>query len=133
MIEHLSELYIYVLPMHKGLMHLLLMLVVIYFLLTQFGVKTKNYVLRIRYFLPIYHAVLAVCIFSGLLLLTALSFDLNFKISRMIIAIFALIAISAIGFKRLKRYAPVKELDKFKKFALIQSVVEIALILFAGL
>lgn len=131
--ENLADLYAYVLPIHAGLMHMLLTLVVIYLLLTQIAVNSKNYVLRIRYFLPIYHGVLSVVVFTGILLLTTLNFSFSFGILRMILAFIVLVGLSVVGFKRLKRYAPTKELDKFKKFALLQSILEIAAILFAGI
>lgn len=131
--ENLAPLYAQALPIHNGTMHLLLTLVAIYLILTQFGLNTKNYVLRIRYFLPIYHAILAVIIFSGLLLLSALNFGISERILRMILAVVLLIALSAAGFKRLKIYARQKELFKFRKFALFQGIAEIFLILFAGL
>lgn len=129
---HLAELFAYTYPIHKGLMHLVLTLIIIYLLLTQFGVGTKNYVLRVRYFLPLYHGVLTIIIFSGILLLATLGFSLTIKISAMILSAILLIAISAIGFKRLKFYAPKNELHKFKRFALFQGLAEILLVVFAG-
>ncbi|CAD7287608.1 hypothetical protein LMG7974_00487 [Campylobacter majalis] len=130
--QHLAELFAYTYPIHKGLMHLLLTLIVIYLLLTQFGVSTKNYVLRVRYFLPLYHGALSIIMFSGILLLAALGFNLTLKISAMILSVILLIAISVIGFKKLKFYAPKNELHKFKRFALFQGLAEILLIVFAG-
>jgi len=52
--EHLSSLYAYTLPFHVTFFYALLALAALYLALTQFGVRSKNYVLRIRYFLPIY-------------------------------------------------------------------------------
>ncbi|MCD8212941.1 MAG: hypothetical protein LUC34_02625 [Campylobacter sp.] len=130
--EYLSELYAYALPMHKSFAHVLLMLGVIYSAIILFGVNTKNYVLRIRYFLPIYHMLLSFMILTGLVLSAVYDYALNFKILKMILVTIALIALSAVGFKKLKFYARLKQLPKFKKFALFQGVIAILLIIVAG-
>ncbi|MFC2492240.1 MAG: hypothetical protein ACFNUJ_06170 [Campylobacter curvus] len=130
--QYLSELYAYTFPIHQGFMHVLLLLCVIYLFLTQFGIDTKNYVLRIRYFLPIYHMLLSFMILTGLILAAAYNYELSFKAVKMIVVIVALIAISTVGFKRLKFYARAKQLAKFRRFALFQSLAEILLIIIAG-
>ncbi|AQW86286.1 putative membrane protein [Campylobacter pinnipediorum subsp. caledonicus] len=133
MIEHLQELHSAIYPFHKGMMHLLLTLVVIHLALTQIGINTKNYVLRIRYFLPLYHLAFAVVFFTGVLMLVALNFNLTWHIARMIISFIGLVTLNIIGYKKLKKYAPLNELGKFRKFAFFQILGEIFFVLFAGL
>ena len=57
---------------------------------------------RIRLFLPIYYATLAALIISGSVMLPVLRFDLSFKIYFMAAAALAMIAFSAVSYKRLK-------------------------------
>lgn len=131
--EHLSSLYAYTLPFHVAFFYALLALATLYLALTQFGVKTKNYVLRIRYFLPIYHMLLSFLVLTGLILWACYNYELKFNAIKMLLILIALIALSAVGYKRLKRYAVAGELDKFKKFALIKGVFDIILIVIAGI
>ncbi|MBE2987043.1 hypothetical protein CCAL12920_07210 [Campylobacter sp. RM12920] len=130
--EHLLGLYAYTLPLHQGFMHVLLSLVCIYLFLTQFGINNKNYSLRIRYFLPIYHAFLAAIFFTGLVLLSVLNFIVNLHVLKMVLGIFALIALSTIGYKRLKRYQREENLVKFRRFALFKGIADISILIFAG-
>ncbi|MBR8465478.1 hypothetical protein KDE13_03770 [Campylobacter sp. faydin G-140] len=131
--EHLIKLFEYTLPYHIAFFWALLGLCAVYLCLTQLNLSDKNYVLKIRYYLPIYHAVLACSVMTGLVLMSAFNFELNLKNAKMIVAVFALIALSAIGYKRLKRYALIKELDKFRVFALKKSVADIVIIVMAGI
>ena len=57
---------------------------------------------RIRLFLPIYYATLAALIISGSVMLPVLRFDLSFKIYFMAAGALAMIALSAVSYKRLK-------------------------------
>ena len=57
---------------------------------------------RIRLFLPIYYATLAALIISGSVMLPVLRFDLSFKIYFMAVGSLAMIALSAVSYKRLK-------------------------------
>ena len=119
--EHLASLFAYTLPFHVAFFYELLALAVIYLVLTQFGVRTKNYVLRIRYFLPIYHMLLSFLVLTGLILWAYYSYELKFNAIKMLLILIALIALSAIGYKRLK------------KFALVKGICEIILIVIAGI
>lgn len=130
--EHLAGLYAYTMPYHVGFAVILAALCLLYLALTQFGVSGKNYVLKIRYFLPLYHGVIACVTMTGFVLLAAFDFALNFASARMLVAIIALVALSAIGFKRLKIYARAGELAKFKKFALFKSAADILLVILAA-
>lgn len=130
--EHLAGLYAYASPYHAGFAAALLALCALYLALTQLGVGGKGYVLRISYFLPIYHGALACAAMSGLVMLAALNYSLNFRTTAMIAALILLIATSAAGFKRLKRYARAGELAKFKKFALIKGAFDVFLIILAS-
>ena len=112
---------------------MLLALAVLYLVLTQFGVRSENYVLRIRYFLPIYHMLLGFLVLTGLILWAYYSYELKFNAIKMLLILIALIALSAIGYKRLKRYAIAGELEKFKKIALVKGICEIILIIIAGI
>ena len=57
---------------------------------------------RIRLFLPIYYSCIAALIISGSVMLAVLRFDLSFKIYFMAVGSLAMIALSAISYKRLK-------------------------------
>ena len=131
--EHLSSLYVYTLPFHVIFFYALLALAVLYLALTQFGVRSKNYVLRIRYFLPIYHMLLSFLVLTGLILWAYYSYEPKFNAIKMLLILIALIALSTVGYKRLKRYAIADELEKFKKFALIKGICDIILIIIAGI
>ena len=131
--EHLSSLYAYTLPFHVIFFYALLALAVLYLALTQFGVRSKNYVLRIRYFLPIYHMLLSFLVLTGLILWAYYSYEPKFNAIKMLLILIALIALSAFGYKRLKRYAIAGELEKFKKFAFIKGICDIILIIIAGI
>ena len=131
--EHLSSLYVYTLPFHVTFFYALLALAVLYLALTQLGVRSKNYVLRIRYFLPIYHMLLSFLVLTGLILWAYYSYEPKFNAIKMLLVLIALIALSAVGYKRLKRYAVAGELEKFKKFALIKGICDIILIIIAGI
>ena len=131
--EHLASLFAYTLPFHVAFFYALLALAAIYLLLTQLGSASKNYVLRIRYFLPIYHMLLSFLVLTGLILWAYYSYEPKFNAIRMLIILIALIALSAIGYKRLKRYAVAGELEKFKKFTLVKGICEIILIIIAGI
>lgn len=129
----LTELFVYVMPYHKGLMHIILAFLIIYLVLTQFGINSKNYALRIRYFLPLYHGLLAAIIFTGLLLLSTFDFKPSIRVWCMIFSVFALIGISAVSHKRLKLAIKDKNFKKFRKFSLFGGLLSIVLVLFAGL
>jgi len=129
--EHLGSLYAYTLPFHVIFFYALLALAALYLALTQFGVRSKNYVLRIRYFLPIYH--ISFLVLTGLILWAYYSYEPKFNAIKMLLILIALIALSAVGYKRLKRYAIAGELEKFKKFALIKGICDIILIIIAGI
>ena len=131
--ENLSSLYAYTLPFHVAFFYALLACGVLYLLLTQLGSASKNYVLRIRYFLPIYHMLLSFLVLTGLILWAYYSYEPKFNAIKMLLVLIALIALSAIGYKRLKRYAVAGELEKFKKFALIKGICDIILIIIAGI
>ena len=51
----------------------------------------------------------------------------------MLLILIVLIALSTIGYKRLKKFAVAGELEKFKKFALIKGICDIILIIIAGI
>ena len=131
--EHLASLFAYTLPFHVAFFYVLLALAVLYLALTQFGVRSKNYVLRIRYFLPIYHMLLSFLVLTGLILWAYYSYEPKFNAIKMLLILIALIALSAVGYKRLKRYAIAGKLKKFKKFALIKGICDIILIIIAGI
>ena len=57
---------------------------------------------RIRLFLPIYYSCIAALIISGSVMLAVLRFDLSFKIYFMAVGSLAMIALSAVSYKRLK-------------------------------
>ena len=57
---------------------------------------------RIRLFLPIYYSCIAALIISGSVMLPVLRFDLSFKIYFMTVGSLAIIALSAVSYKRLK-------------------------------
>ncbi len=57
---------------------------------------------RIRLFLPIYYSCIAALIISGSVMLPVLRFDLSFKIYFMAVGSLAMIALSAVSYKRLK-------------------------------
>ena len=131
--EHLSSLYAYTLPFHVIFFYALLACGVLYLLLTQLGSANKNYVLHIRYFLPIYHMLLSFLVLTGLILWAYYSYEPKFNAIKMLLILIALIALSAVGYKRLKRYAIAGELEKFKKFALVKGICDIILIIIAGI
>ena len=131
--EHLSSLYAYTLPFHVIFFYALLALAALYLLLTQLGSASKNYVLRIRYFLPIYHMLLSFLVLTGLILWAYYSYEPKFNAIKMLLILIALIALSTVGYKRLKRYAVAGELEKFKKFALVKGICDIILIVIAGI
>ncbi len=57
---------------------------------------------RIRLFLPTYYSCIAALIISGSVMLPVLRFDLSFKIYFMAVGSLAMIALSAVSYKRLK-------------------------------
>ena len=97
--EHLGSLYAYTLPFHVIFFYALLALAALYLALTQFGVRSKNYVLRIRYFLPIYHMLLSFLVLTGLILWAYYSYEPKFNAIKMLLVLIALIALSAVGYK----------------------------------
>ena len=131
--EHLSSLYAYTLPFHVTFFYALLACGALYLLLTQLGSASKNYVLRIRYFLPIYHMLLSFLVLTGLILWAYYSYEPKFNAIKMLLILIALIVLSAVGYKKLKRYAIAGELEKFKQFALIKGICDIILIIIAGI
>ena len=131
--EHLASLFAYALPFHVAFFYALLACGALYLLLTQLGSASKNYVLRIRYFLPIYHMLLSFLVLTGLILWAYYNYEPKFNAIKMLLILIALIALSAVGYKRLKRYAIAGELEKFKKFALVKGICDIILIIIAGI
>ena len=131
--EHLASLFAYTLPFHVAFFYALLACGALYLLLTQLGSASKNYVLRIRYFLPIYHMLLSFLVLTGLILWAYYSYEPKFNAIKMLLILIALIALSAVGYKRLKKFAFAGELEKFKKFALIKGICDIILIVIAGI
>ena len=131
--EHLSSLFAYTLPFHVIFFYALVACNVLYLILTQFGSNSKNYVLRIRYFLPIYHMLLSFLVLTGLILWAYYGYEFKFNAIKMLIILIILIALSAIGFKRLKIYAVNGDLEKFKKFALIKGFCDLVLFIVAGI
>ena len=131
--EHLASLFSYTLPFHVAFFYALLACGALYLLLTQLGSASKNYVLHIRYFLPIYHMLLSFLVLTGLILWAYYNYELKFNAIKMLLILIALIALSAVGYKKLKRYAIADELEKFKKFALIKGICDIILIIIAGI
>lgn len=131
--EHLASLFAYTLPFHVAFFYALLALAALYLALTQFGVRSKNYVLRIRYFLPIYHMLLSFLVLTGLILWAYYNYEPKFSAIKMLLILIVLIALSTIGYKRLKKFAVAGELEKFKKFALIKGICDIILIIIAGI
>lgn len=130
--NHLAPFFTQILPYHTSFSYILLLLCFVYLALTQFG-SGKSYALRIRYFLPIYHMFLAFMIMTGLLLMAIFDFKLSFKSAKMIVIALVLIALSALGYKRLKIYIRTKNLAKFKNFALFCALAQIILVIVAGL
>ena len=131
--EHLSSLFAYTLPFHVTFFYALVACNVLYLILTQFSSNSKNYVLRIRYFLPIYHMLLSFLVLTGLILWAYYGYEFKFNAIKMLIILIILIALSAIGFKRLKIYAANGDLEKFKKFALIKGSCDLVLVVVAGI
>ena len=131
--EHLSSLFAYTLPFHVTFFYMLIACNVLYLLISQFGSNSKNYVLRIRYFLPIYHMLLSFLTLTGLILWAYYGYGFKFNAIKMLIILITLIALSAIGFKRLKIYAANGDLEKFKKFALIKGFCDLILVVVAGI
>ncbi|MGG7073868.1 hypothetical protein U5B43_06410 [Campylobacter sp. 9BO] len=130
--ESLVELFTYILPYHKGFMHGILLLLLVWLGLTFFGTQNKAYALRIRYFLPIYHSFLAAIIFTGFLLLSVFSFVPSLHVVSMILCSVALIGLSAVSFKRLKRCIPSQNFTDYRNFALKSIVISILLVLVVG-
>ena len=131
--EHLASLFAYTLPFHVTFFYTLIACNVLYLLISQFGISSKNYVLRIRYFLPIYHMLLSFLVLTGLILWAYYNYELKFNAIKMLVVLIVLIVLSVIGFKRLKRYAISGELDKFKKFALRKGLCDLGLVVIAGI
>lgn len=127
----LVPLFGYTMPYHVGFAHAMLACAVVYLAITQFLHKTRNYSLYVRYYLPIYHTVIACSIFTGVIMLAAFDFRLSHKSAVMVLVAVLLIGSSAAGYARLKRYLKQGERDKFKRFALIKGILDIVLILIA--
>ena len=72
-------------------------------------------------------------VLTGLILWAYYSYEPKFNAIKMLLILIALIAFSAVGYKRLKRYAIAGELEKFKKFALAKGICDIILIIIAGI
>ncbi|BCX80119.1 hypothetical protein [Campylobacter sp. 19-13652] len=132
MSEHLVPLYTYTLPYHVGFAHAMLGCAVLYLVITQLAYRARNYSLYVRYYLPLYHTIIACSIFTGIIMLAAFEFRLSHKSAVMVLVAVLLIGSSAAGYARLKRYLRLGERDKFRKFALIKGILDIALILIAS-
>lgn len=131
--EHLASLFAYTLPFHVTFFYMLIACNVLYLLISQFGISSKNYVLRIRYFLPIYHMLLSFLALTGLILWAYYNYELKFNAIKMLVVLIVLIALSAIGYKKLKKFAVAGELEKFKKFALRKGLCDLGLVVIAGI
>jgi len=131
--EHLASLFAYTLPFHVTFFYMLIACNVLYLIISQFGISSKNYVLRIRYFLPIYHMLLSFLVLTGLILWAYYGYGLKFNAIKMLAVLIVLIALSAIGYKRLKKFAVTGELEKFKKFALRKGLCDLGLVVIAGI
>ena len=122
--EHLASLFAYTLPFHVAFFYALLALAALYLALTQFGVRSKNYVLRIRYFLPIYHMLLSFLVLTGLILWAYYNYEPKFSAIKMLLILIVLIALSTIGYKRLKKFACCwRAMRNFRNLPLLKAFV----------
>ncbi|MBP5778984.1 MAG: hypothetical protein J6W17_03415 [Campylobacter sp.] len=128
----MQELYTTALALHKFFVVFFGVLLLIYLFLAHYGNGENAYIKRIRLFLPFFYTILACLIFTGTLLLPILEFKFNYKIIFMIVAVIAIIALSAIGYKRLKMAYFTKDFDLYKKQISKIIIVNLILILIAS-
>lgn len=130
----MNEVYEMSLNLHLLFIKVLFGLLILHILLVFVGDTAKfAYIKRLMYFLPTYYLFMAFVFFTGILNLAITHFSVGISVWIMIFCWIALIPLGAIGFKRLKRVKVTKEFDKFKKFMLVKTVCEIALVVFATL
>ena len=125
----MQELYSTALALHKFFVVFFGILLPVYLFLTRYGNGENAYIKRIRLFLPFFYTILACLIFTGALLLPVLEFKFNYKIIFMIIATIAIIALSAIGYKRLKMAYFTKDFATYKRQILKIIIINLILIL----
>lgn len=128
----LAPLFSYTSSYHVGFAHILLACALVYLAITQLLVRAKNYSLYIRYYLPFYHTIIACAIFTGIIMLAAFEFKFSHKSGIMALVSVLLIASSAIGYGRLKRHLRANDRHRFRRFALIKGLIDIALIIIAA-
>ena len=125
----MQELYTTALALHKFFVVFFGILLLIYLFLSRHGNGENAYIKRIRLFLPFFYTILACLIFTGSVILPILEFKFNYKIIFMIVAVIAIIALSAIGYKRLKIAYFTKDFDFYKKRISKIIIVNLILIL----
>ena len=125
----MQELYTTALALHKFFVVFFGILLLIYLFLSRHGNGENAYIKRIRLFLPFFYTILACLIFTGSVILPILEFKFNYKIIFMIVAVIAIIALSAIGYKRLKIAYFSKNFIVYKKQISKMIIVNLILIL----
>ena len=125
----MQELYSMALILHKFFALFFGVLLLVYLFLTRNGNGQNAYIKRIRLFLPFFYTILACLIFTGALLLPVLEFKFNYKIALMIVASVIIIALSAIGYKRLKKAYFTKDFALYKNQILKIIAINLILVL----
>ena len=125
----MQELYTTALALHKFFVVFFGILLPVYLFLTRYGNGENAYIKRIRLFLPFFYTILACLIFTGALLLPVLEFKFNYKIALMIVASVIIIALSAIGYKRLKKAYFTKDFTLYKNQILKIIAINLILVL----
>lgn len=96
----MEELYTLSIDLHKFFSICIFVLIFTYLYFVNFN--KKNFVKRIRLFLPIFYTFLSLSVFTGLVVMAILKFNLSHKIIVMIIASIVILVTNIIGYKKLK-------------------------------
>lgn len=105
-----------------------LIFLILIFSNSQNGIKFHK---RIRFFIPLYSFSLSALIFTGIIMLPVINFQISFKVFLMILASIIFPAFIGISFKALKKGYYTKNYENFKKKAkiLVSIILTITLIL----
>ena len=105
-----------------------LIFLILIFSNSQNGIKFHK---RIRFFIPLYSFSLSALIFTGIIMLPVINFQISFKVFLMILASIIFPAFIGISFKVLKKGYYTKNYENFKKKAkiLVSITLTITLIL----
>lgn len=128
----MNEVYEMSLGLHLSFAKVLLILLFVHLILIYVGnPENPSYIKRLRLFLPLYNATMALMFFTGALDLAILNFTLSFPVIWMICCFVALCILGVWGYKRMKIAARYRDFATFKKLMTLKIFCEIILVALA--